>query len=58
MEFEAYGRPLEIVKEFKYLGRILMALDKSWLLVDANLKKVHNRWAHLSRIIGREGVDP
>ena len=58
MEFEAYGRPLEIVKEFKYLGRILMALDKIWLLVDANLQKVRNCWANLSRILGREGVDP
>ena len=37
--FKAYGEPMEAVSEFKYLGRILTAIDDDWLAVDGNLKK-------------------
>ena len=30
---------MEAVSEFKYLGRILTAIDDDWLAVDGNLKK-------------------
>ena len=36
--FEAYGKPLEMVTEFKYLGRVLTASDDYWLAVVANLR--------------------
>ena len=45
--FEAYGRPLEMVTTFKYLGRILTASDAGWMAVVANLQKAPKRWARL-----------
>ena len=29
-EFQAYGKPLETVTPFKYLGRLLTATDDEW----------------------------
>ena len=37
--FKAYGEPMEAVSEFKYLGRILTAIDYDWPAVAGNLKK-------------------
>ena len=58
MSFQTYGRPLVAVAEFKYLGLIMIALDDNWLAVVGNLRKSRKRWAHMSRILGREGEDP
>ena len=41
--------------EFKYLGRILTAMDDDWPVVAANLGKFRNKWAWLYRILGQEG---
>ena len=38
-EFGAYGRTLEMVPSFKYLGRVISAVDDDWLVVIRNLKK-------------------
>ena len=35
--FQAYGRPIEMVTSFKYLGWVLMSLDDDWLEVVGNL---------------------
>ena len=56
--FEAYGVPIESVTEFKYLGIILTATDDDWPEVVGNLGKLRRSWGHLSRVLGREGVDP
>ena len=37
--FSAYGRPLEMVPFFKYLGRVLLAADDDWPAVIQNLSK-------------------
>ena len=37
--FQAYGRPLKMVASFKYLGRIMTALDENWPAVVENLWK-------------------
>ena len=37
--FEAYGAPIKSVLEFKYLGRILTAIDDDWPAVVGNLSK-------------------
>ena len=55
--FQAYGRPLETVLSFKYLGRPLTATDKDWPEIITNLQKARNIWARLSIILGREGAD-
>ena len=31
--FSAYGRPLEMVSYFKYLGRVQSAADDDWTVV-------------------------
>ena len=39
VDFQAYGRPLDLVPEFKYLGRMLTASDNNWTVVVVNLRK-------------------
>ena len=36
-DFQAYGRPLDTVTPFKYLGWVLMAADDDWPVVIGNL---------------------
>ena len=55
--FEAYGKPLETVSTFKYLGRVMRAGDDDWPSVAGNLVKARQRWGRLSRILSREGAD-
>ena len=38
-EFHAYGKPMEAVSEFRYLGWLLMATDDDWLAVAGNIRK-------------------
>ena len=52
MYFRAYGRPLEAVSEFKYLGRLLTASDYDWPEVVGNLRKAQMWWLRMSRILG------
>ena len=56
--FSAYGLPLEMVKSFKYLGRVLSAADNDWTLVVQNLAKVRMAGRRMSRILIREGARP
>ena len=55
--FKAYGKPLEMVSTFKYLGRVMMAVDDDWPAVAGNLVKARKSWGRLSLILSREGVD-
>ena len=48
--FQAHGRTLVAVAEFKYLGRVLTASDENWLEVVDNLRKAWKRWARMSRV--------
>ena len=56
--FHAYKKPMEAVSEFRYLGRLLTAMDDNWLAVAGNNKKARGSWGRLARVLGREGVDP
>ena len=38
-EFHAYGKAMEAVSEFCYLGRLLTATDDDWLAVAGNIRK-------------------
>ena len=38
--FSAYGRTLDMIPFFKYLGRVLLAADDDWPAVIRNLTKV------------------
>ena len=55
--FEAYGKPLENVLAFNYLGRVMTAGDNNWPAVAGNLSKARKSWGRLSRILCREGAD-
>ena len=37
--FHAYGKPMEVVSEFWYLGRLLTATDDDWPAMAGNIKK-------------------
>ena len=56
--FNAYGRRLNSVKEFRYLGRVLTATDDDWPVVARNLHRARATWGRLARILGREGGGP
>ena len=56
--FHAYGKPMEAVSEFCYLGRMLTATDDDWPAVAGNIRKVRVSWGRLARVMGREGADP
>ena len=56
--FNAYGRRLNSVKEFRCLRRILTSTDDDWPEVARNLQKARATWGRLARILGREGAEP
>ena len=51
------GSPIESVREFKYLGRILAVTDDDWPEVVRNHGKVRRSWGRLSRVLGKKGAD-
>ena len=56
--FKAYREPMEVMLEFRYLGRLLTATDDDWPAVAGNIKKARRSWGRLARVIGRGGADP
>jgi len=56
--FTACGQPLERVRVFKYLGRVLSDVDSDWPAVYANLAKARKRWGMFSRVLRRENCRP
>ena len=56
--FHAYGKSMEAVSEFRYLGRLLTATDDDWPAVAGNIRKARVSWGRLARVLGREGADP
>ena len=49
---------MQLVTEFRYLGKILTRTDDDWPAVARNLQKARVTWGRLVRILGREGADP
>ena len=58
VDFQDYEISLETVMAFKYLGRVIIALDDEWPEVVANLQKDRSRCACLSRILWWGGGRP
>ena len=56
--FSAYGRTLDVVPSFKYLGIVLSASNDDWPLVVRNLTKAWAFWRIMPRILSREGSRP
>ena len=42
---------------FKYMGRVLSALENDWPAVVTKLRKAQKKWVRLLRVLGREGAD-
>ena len=57
-EFSDYGRSLEMVKSFRYLGRVMLATDDHWKTVVWNLTKARAMWRRMTRILSREEERP
>ena len=53
--FSAYGRPLEMVNSFKFLGRVISATDDDWPEVVINLACEKTVCRRMSGILSREG---
>ena len=47
-----------MVPSFKYLERVLLALDEDWPEVICNLVKARVVWRRMLRILSREGARP
>ena len=56
--FHAYGKRIQSVTDFCYLGRIIISTNDDWPAVARNLQKARVTWGRLERILGREGADP
>ena len=55
--FTADVIPLSQFTTFKYLGWIITAADDNWPALVGNLRKARQKWAQLTRVLGREGAD-
>ena len=56
--FEAYVAPLKNLTVFRYLRRVMTAVDDDWSTIVGNLQRAMNSWGWLLRILIREGADP
>ena len=55
--FSSYGQPMEMVMDFRYLGRLFTATDNDWPEVAGNIKKARRSWGRLAQVLGRKGAD-
>jgi hypothetical protein len=58
IEFTVNGKPIEIVEEFEYLGRIVMKHDKDEPAVMRNLARARAKWASMRRFLVIDASDP
>ena len=54
-DFSAYGRPLEMVTSFRYLGLVISVIDDDWPEVVKNLSRARAVWRRMRQILSREG---
>jgi hypothetical protein len=57
VKFTVYGKELERVGEFKYLGRVLADDDDDTASIVGNIKKARQRWNCIANILKREGAN-
>ena len=56
--FTVNGKPIEIVEEFVYLGRLVTKDDKDGPAVMRNLARARAKWASMRRFLVRDAADP
>ena len=54
--FRDYGRPLEMVTSFKYLGQVILVTEAYWPALLGNLTRANKACSRMSRILSREGA--
>ena len=47
-DFSAYGRPLDMVTPFRYLGWVILAADDDWPAVVKNLSRARAVWRRMT----------
>jgi hypothetical protein len=57
-QFYAYGKELERVAVFKYLGRLLACDDNDTQAMQGNLAKARKCWAWVSCVLRAENAAP
>ena len=57
-KFTVFGKEIEIVREFKYLGRIINEKNEDDTAIKKNLEKAQSIWRRLSKLLSREGANP
>ena len=57
VELTVYGKKLERVSEFKYLGRIFSQDDDDSKCINKQLKKARARWNNVAQVLSREGAN-
>ena len=50
--FQAYGKPMETITSFKYLGQVLTTEEEYLPAVAGNLIKARKSWTRITRILG------
>ena len=56
--FSAYGRPMEMVTSFRYLGQVISSAYYDWPAVVSNLFRSRAVWKRMTIILSREGAEP
>ena len=57
MDLTTYIQPLTEVSSFKYIGRLLPALECDWPSVVSNHSNARKKWARLLIFLGWESAD-
>jgi hypothetical protein len=58
VEFTFNGKPIKIVEEFEYLGRVVMKHDKDEPKMMRNLARARAKWASMRRFLVSDAADP
>jgi hypothetical protein len=56
--FKINGKPIEMVNEFKYLGRIVTQDDNDETAVKRNIVRAREKWASMRRFLIVDDLDP
>ena len=58
MAIEVYGKQIQSVPRFTYMGRVMTAGDDNWPAVAGTLPMARKSWGRLQGILRREGAMP
>ena len=56
MVYNEYGEVLKLVRQFKYLGRIVSYDDNDTPAIRRNIKKARRQWGQFRKLLERDSV--